>query len=79
MTARAGSDLVASVCEVDEFGVAITDPAGATSYPGVYVIGTASNAWAHLAHAAAAGTAIGPIVTMYLLEQQIAKRREHSR
>lgn len=76
MRSRAASDLPATLCEVDEDGFAKTDPAGRTSRPGVFAIGNADEPWAHLAHAAASGTTVGPIVTMYLLEQKLAKLRE---
>jgi thioredoxin reductase len=73
---RASSDLPASLCEVDEAGFAKTDEHGRTSRPGVFAIGNASNPIAHLAHAAAAGTEVGPWVTIYLLESLLAERRE---
>ena len=72
---KATSDLVASLCDVDADGFAITGPRGVTSRPGVFVIGNANQQWDHLAQAAAAGTGAGPVVTMYLLEQLIAERR----
>jgi thioredoxin reductase len=75
MNARAASDLAASLCDVDEAGFAKTDAGGKTSRPGVFAIGNANEPWAHLAHAAASGTTVGPIVTMYLLEQLVAERR----
>ncbi|MER8778550.1 NAD(P)/FAD-dependent oxidoreductase [Mesorhizobium sp. M0220] len=71
----AASDLAASLCEVDEIGLAKTDKHGRTSRPGVFAIGNASDPLAHLAHASAAGTNVGPVVTLYLLEQHIAARR----
>jgi thioredoxin reductase len=74
-TQRAASDLAASLCEVDEAGFAKTDKVGATSRPGVWAIGTANEPWAHLAHASAAGTGVGPVVTFYLLEQMLEERR----
>lgn len=74
-TQRAASDLAASLCEVDGAGIAKTDKVGATSRPGVWAIGTANEPWAHLAHASAAGTGVGPVVTFYLLEQLLAERR----
>lgn len=73
---RAASNLAASLCEVDDIGIAITDKFGRTSRPGVYAIGNARDAVAHLAHASADGTTVGPMVTMYLLEQRIAARRD---
>ncbi|WP_313904209.1 NAD(P)/FAD-dependent oxidoreductase [Rhizobium leguminosarum] len=72
---RAASGLAASLCEVDEIGLARTDKDGRTSRSGVFAVGNADNAVAHLAHASAAGTAVGPVVTMYLLEQILAERR----
>lgn len=76
MSYKATSNLAASLCDVDEAGLAQTDAGGLTSRPGVFAIGNASagGAWAHLAHAAAAGTNVGPLVTMYLLEARIATR-----
>lgn len=70
---RAASSLAASLCEVDALGLAVTDKAGRTSRPGVYAVGNASDASAHLAHAIAAGTHVGPFVTTYLLEQRLAE------
>lgn len=64
---RAASGLAASLCDVDALGFAKTDADGRTSRPGVFAIGNASNPVAHLAHAAAAGTNVGPIVALYLL------------
>jgi len=52
-TQRAASDLAASLCEVDETGIARTDKVGATSRPGVWAIGNAADASAHLAHGSA--------------------------
>ena len=49
---------------------------GRTSRPGVFAIGNASNTWAHRAPAAAEGTTVGPVVTMYLLEQRIESLRQ---
>lgn len=72
---RAASTLAASLCDVDELGFAKTDANGGTSRSGVFAIGNASNPVAHLAHAAAAGTHVGPIVTMYLLESLISRLR----
>lgn len=69
------SNLAASLCEVDEAGFAKVDEHGRTNRPGVFAIGNASNPIAHLAHAAAAGTEVGPGVTMYLLEALISERR----
>lgn len=75
MNSRAASGLAAALCDVDEFGFAKTDKGGRTSQPGVFAIGNANDAWAHLAHASAAGTTVGPLVTMYLLEMRLATRR----
>lgn len=75
MNARAASDLAASLCEIDELGFAKTDASGATSRPGVYAIGNADEPWAHMAHAAASGTTVGPVVTMYLLERMLIELR----
>ena len=75
MNSRAASDLAASLCDVDEFGFAHTDKGGRTSRPGVFAIGNADDSWAHLAHASAAGTTVGPLVTMYLLELRVNQLR----
>lgn len=72
---RAASNLAASICDVDDAGFAKTDSAGRTTRPGIFAIGNANDPVAHLAHAAAAGTTVGPIVTMYLLESRLAERR----
>jgi thioredoxin reductase len=72
---KAGSFLAASLCDVDSTGLATTDHAGRTNRPGLFAIGNANDAVAHLAHACAAGTTIGPIITMYILEQILAERR----
>ena len=72
---RAASDLAATLCDVDEMGFAKTDAGGATSRPGVFAIGNADEPWAHLAHAAASGMTVGPVVTMYLLERMVAELR----
>ena len=72
---KAASPLAASLCDVDAAGLALTDKGGRTSRPGVFAIGNASEAWAHMAHAAAAGTNVGPVVTMYLLEQRLEQLR----
>jgi thioredoxin reductase len=72
---RPASDLAASLCDVDDAGFAKTDEHGRTSRPGVFAIGNASNPIAHLAHAAAAGTEVGPWVTMHLLESLLSDRR----
>jgi thioredoxin reductase len=68
---RAASDLAASLCEVDEMGFAITDAMGKTNLDGLWVIGNANDPIAHLAHAVAAGTKVGPMVTDYLIERDI--------
>ncbi|OQM74062.1 NAD(P)/FAD-dependent oxidoreductase [Manganibacter manganicus] len=75
LESRAASDLARSLCEVDELGFAKTDAGGATSRPGVFAIGNANEPLAHLVHAAASGTTVGPIVTMYLLERMLSERR----
>ena len=75
LEARATSSLAANLCEVDPKGFAVADASGATSRPGLYAIGNATQPWDHLAHAAAAGTRVGPIVTFYLLEQKISDLR----
>ena len=75
MDSRAASNLAASLCDVDGFGLAKTDKGGRTSRPGVFAIGNANDSWAHLAHASAAGTTVGPLVTMYLLELRLAELR----
>ena len=75
LNARATSELASTLCNVDKLGFALTDASGATSRPGVYAIGNAAQPWDHLAHAAAAGTRVGPVVTSYLLEQKIAERK----
>ena len=72
---KPASDLAASLCDVDDAGFAKTDEHGRTSRPGVFAIGNASNPIAHLAHAAAAGTEVGPWVTMHLLESWLSDRR----
>jgi thioredoxin reductase len=72
---RAASNLAASLCEVDETGFAKTDENGRTSRPGVFAVGNATNPIAHLAHAAASGTHVGPWVTTYLLESLLSERR----
>jgi thioredoxin reductase len=72
---RAASDLAASLCEVDRAGFARTDVHGRTSRPGVFAVGNAADPVAHLAHAAAAGTEVGPWVTSYLLDSQLAAKR----
>ncbi|WP_353642375.1 NAD(P)/FAD-dependent oxidoreductase [Mesorhizobium sp. WSM2239] len=72
---KAASSLAAKLCDVDVSGLALTDKMGRTSRPGVFAIGNANDPVAHLAHASAAGTAVGPMVTMYLLEQILAERR----
>jgi thioredoxin reductase len=70
----AASDLAASLCEVDEMGLARVDSAGRTSRPGIFAVGNAADPAAHLAHASAAGTNVGPHVVMYLLEREIERR-----
>jgi thioredoxin reductase len=70
---RAASNLAASLCDVDEAGFAKTDENGRTSRSGVFAVGNATNPIGHLAHAAVSGTHVGPWVTMYLLENFIAK------
>jgi thioredoxin reductase len=72
---KAASNLAASLCEVDEAGFARTDENGRTSRPGVFAVGNATNPIAHLAHAAASGTHVGPWVTTYLLESLLSERR----
>ena len=71
----AGSDLAASLCEVDRAGFARTDAHGRTSRPGVFAVGNAADPLAHLAHAAAAGTEVGPWVATYRLDWRLAARR----
>lgn len=72
---KAASNLAASLCEVDEDGFAKTDQNGHTSRSGVFAIGNAANPIGHLAHAAAAGTQVGPWVTMYILESLLSEKR----
>jgi thioredoxin reductase len=72
---EAASHLAGSLCEVDQAGFAKTDEHGRTSRAGVFAVGNAVNPVAHLAHAAAAGTDVGPWVTSYLLDSRIAARR----
>jgi thioredoxin reductase len=72
---KPASDLAASLCDVDDAGFAKTDEHGRTSRPGVFAIGNAGNPIAHLAHAAAAGTEVGPWITMHLLESLLSERR----
>jgi thioredoxin reductase len=71
---RAASQLAASLCDVDQAGFAKTDENGRTSRPGVFAVGNATNPIGHLAHASASGIHVGPWITMYLLENLIAKR-----
>jgi thioredoxin reductase len=76
---KAASDLAASLCEVDEVGVANVDSNGKTSRPGVFAVGNAADPIAHLAQATAEGTNVGPHVTNYLLElkiSELASRKE---
>ena len=75
MNPESTSTLASTLCEVDEFGIAKTEYGGKTSRKGVFAIGNASNSWAHLAHAAAEGTTVGPVVTMFLLEQRLEQLR----
>ena len=72
---RAASGLAASLCDVDDAGFATTDEHGRTSRPGVFAVGNATNPIAHLAHAAAAGTDVGPWVTTYLLDLLLSEKR----
>lgn len=72
---KPASGLAASLCDVDHAGFAKVDEHGRTSRPGVFAIGNATNPIAHLAHAAAAGTEVGPWVTMHLLESLLSDRR----
>jgi len=73
MRYKATSNLAASLCDVDEYGIVRSSDGCRTSRPGVFAVGNASDAVAHMAHAAAAGTKVGPIVTMYLLEARLAE------
>lgn len=73
MNSRAASPIPASLCDVDDAGFAKADASGNTTRPGVFAIGNADEPWAHMAHAAASGTTVGPIVTMYLLQQRLAE------
>lgn len=75
----AASDLSASLCHVDEMGLARVDSAGRTSRPGIFAVGNAADPAAHLAHASAAGTNVGPHVVMYLLEREIERRAANQR
>lgn len=68
---KAASNLALTLCDADEFGFAITDANGKTSRDGLWVIGNASDPIGHLAHAIAAGTKAGPLVTDYIIEQAI--------
>lgn len=70
----AASNLAAGLCDVDEMGLARVDSAGRTSRPGIFAVGNAADPAAHLAHAAAAGTNVGPHIVMYLLEREIEQR-----
>lgn len=72
---KPASDLAASLCDVDDAGFAKVDEHGRTSTSGVFAIGNASNPIAHLAHAAAAGTEVGPWVTLHLLESWLSDKR----
>lgn len=76
---KPASDLAAFLCDVDDAGFAKTDEHGRTSRPGVFAIGNSSNPIAHLAHAAASGTEVGPWLTMHLLESLLSDRRGASR
>lgn len=80
LASKASSDLAASICDVDDAGLAKTDDAGRTSRPGVFAIGNASanGVAAHLAHAAASGTHVGPFVTLYLLESRLTRARANA-
>lgn len=71
---RAASPLAASLCDVDEAGFAKTDAFGKTSREGLWVIGNANDPAAHLAHAAAAGVRVGPMITDYLVDRAIAEK-----
>ncbi|MGK9286430.1 NAD(P)/FAD-dependent oxidoreductase [Sinorhizobium meliloti] len=75
----AASNLAASLCDVDDMGLARTDSAGRTSRPGIFAVGNAADPAAHLAHASAAGTNVGPHVVMYLLEREIERRTANQR
>ncbi|MBC3920377.1 NAD(P)/FAD-dependent oxidoreductase [Undibacterium sp. CY18W] len=81
MAYQAASGLAASLCDVDEYGLAKTDAGGRSSRPGVFAIGNASvsGAWAHLAHAASSGTNVGPLVTNYLLDLKLAAMQAKER
>jgi thioredoxin reductase len=72
---KPASDLAAALCDLDDAGFAKVDEHGRTSRPGVFAIGNATNPIAYLAHAAAAGTEVGPWVTMHLLESLLSARR----
>jgi thioredoxin reductase len=72
---RAASPLASSLCDVDQAGLAKTDRFCQTSRPGLFAIGNARDAVAHLAHASADGTTVGPMVTLYLLEERLRQRR----
>ncbi len=72
---KPASDLAVSLCDVDDAGFAKVNEHGRTSRPGVFAIGNATNPIAHLARAAAAGTEVGPWVTMHLLESLLSDRR----
>jgi thioredoxin reductase len=72
---KAASDLAVTLCEVDGEGLARVDQTGKTSRPGVFAIGNASNPIAHLAHATAEGTNVGPHVTNYLLKAKVTELR----
>jgi thioredoxin reductase len=72
---KAASDLAATLCEVDGDGLARVNQTGMTSRPGVFAVGNASNPIAHLAHATAEGTNVGPHVTNYLLDAKVTELR----
>jgi len=76
---KAGSQLAASLCEVDANGLAKVDMAtGKTTRPGVFAVGNASNPIGHLAHATAEGTNVGPHVSNYLLGLRLRSLKTQS-
>ncbi|HEV2783895.1 MAG TPA: NAD(P)/FAD-dependent oxidoreductase [Actinophytocola sp.] len=62
-------------CAVDENGWVSTDPAGATSVPGVWAAGNVVNPRAQVITAAGAGSTAAAAINGYLVEDDIARSR----